>query len=47
VFELAVRTLAEGNALRAWVTHVTDDYIPFFTSGQLPAYQQALLTTYG
>src|SRR2546430_9049102 len=27
--------------------YVTDDYIPFFTSDQLPEYEHALLTTYG
>jgi hypothetical protein len=29
------------------VAYVTDDYIPFFTSDQLPEYPSALLHTYG
>src|SRR5215510_8482284 len=41
------RDQAGADLLLARVAHVTDDFIPLFTSDQLPAYRHALLHTYG
>lgn len=46
-FVVGKRTQAEANLLLERVVHVTDDHIPFFTSDQLPAYEAALLHSYG
>jgi hypothetical protein len=41
------RDQSSADVPRARVAHVTDDPLPFFTRDPLPAYQHALLTTYG
>jgi hypothetical protein len=46
-FVIGKRDQASADLLLARVAYVTDDYIPFFTSDQLPEYEHALLTTYG
>jgi IS1 family transposase/transposase-like protein len=46
-FVVGKRTQASANLLLDRVKDVTDEHIPFFTSDQLPAYQNALLHTYG
>jgi IS1 family transposase len=46
-FVIGKRDQASADLLLARVAHVTDNYIPFFTSDQLPEYTNALLTTYG
>lgn len=46
-FVVGKRTQANANLLLDRVKDVTDEHIPFFTSDQLAAYQQALLHTYG
>jgi IS1 family transposase/transposase-like protein len=46
-FVIGKRDQASADLLLARVAHVTDDYIPFFTSDRLPEYEHALLTTYG
>lgn len=46
-FVVGKRTQAAANLLLDRVKDVTDQHIPFFTSDQFPAYQQALLHTYG
>jgi IS1 family transposase len=46
-FVIGKRDQAGADLLLARVAHVTDDFIPLFTSDQLPAYRHALLHTYG
>jgi len=46
-FVIGKRDQAGADVLLARVAHVTDDFIPLFTSDQLPAYRHALLQTYG
>jgi IS1 family transposase len=46
-FVIGKRTQAYADQLLARVRQVTDAQIPFFTSDQLPEYEQALLTAYG
>lgn len=46
-FVVGKRTQTTANLLLDRVKDVTDEHIPFFTSDQLPAYQNALLHTYG
>jgi IS1 family transposase len=46
-FVIGKRDQASADLLLARVTYVTDDYIPFFTSDQLPVYKHTLLTAYG
>jgi transposase-like protein/IS1 family transposase len=46
-FVIGKRDQAGADLLLARVAHVTDDFIPLFTSDQLPAYRHALLNTYG
>ena len=46
-FVVGKRTQTTANLLLDRVKAVTDHHIPFFTSDQLPAYQNALLHTYG
>ena len=46
-FVIGKRDQAGADLLLARVVHVTDDFIPLFTSDQLPAYRHALLNTYG
>jgi transposase-like protein/IS1 family transposase len=46
-FVVGKRTQESANLLLDRVAYVTDDYIPFFTSDQLPEYPSALLHTYG
>lgn len=46
-FVVGKRTQENANLLLDRVAHVTDDFIPLFTSDQLPAYRTALLHTYG
>ena len=46
-FVVGKRTQDRANLLLDRVVHVTDDFIPFFTSDQLSEYQTALLHAYG
>lgn len=46
-FVVGKRTQESADLLLDRVKNVTDDYIPFFTSDQLPEYEDALLHTYG
>ena len=46
-FVVGKRSQESANLLVDRVKDVTDQHIPFFTSDQLPAYQKALLHTYG
>ena len=46
-FVVGKRTQEEADLLLQRVDHVTDDHLPFFTSDQLPAYENALLRVYG
>ncbi len=46
-FVVGKRTQENANLLLDRVNDVTDEYIPFFTSDQLPEYDNALLHTYG
>lgn len=46
-FVVGKRTQESANLLLDRVKAITDEHIPFFTSDQLPAYQKALLNTYG
>jgi len=46
-FVVGKRTQENADLLLHRVAHVTDNYIPFFTSDQLPEYRTALLNTYG
>lgn len=46
-FVIGKRDQASADLLLARVAHVTDEHLPLFTSDQLPAYQNALLHTYG
>jgi IS1 family transposase/transposase-like protein len=46
-FVVGKRTQENANLLLDRVKDVTDDGIPFFTSDQWPAYEEALLHTYG
>src|SRR5438132_12710831 len=41
------RTQQSADLLLDRVLHVTDTYMPFFTSDQLPEYRRALLHAYG
>ena len=46
-FVVGKRTQENATLLLRRVKAVTDDHIPFFTSDQLPAYENALLEVYG
>jgi IS1 family transposase/transposase-like protein len=46
-FVVGKRTQESADLLLARVKDVTDEHIPFFTSDQLPEYENALLHTYG
>lgn len=46
-FVVGKRTQESADQLLDRVNFVTDDYLPFFTSDQLPEYAEALLHTYG
>ncbi len=46
-FVVGKRDQAHANLLLDRVKDVTDDHIPFFTSDQLPGYEDALLHAYG
>jgi IS1 family transposase len=46
-FVIGKRDQVSADLLLARVAHATDEYIPFFTSDQLPEYEPALLTPYG
>lgn len=46
-FVIGKRTQENANLLLSRVRHVTDEHIPFFTSDQLPEYENALLASYG
>ena len=46
-FAIGKRTQENANLLLDRVKDVTDEHIPFFTSDQLPEYDDALLHTYG
>jgi IS1 family transposase len=46
-FVVGKRNQKSANLLLERVAYVTDDYLPLFTSDQLPEYRTALLNTYG
>ena len=46
-FVVGKRTQERAELLLERVVHVTDAYIPFFTSDQRPEYREAVLNTYG
>jgi IS1 family transposase len=46
-FVVGKRTQESANLLLDRVAYVTNDFVPLFTSDQLPEYQTALLHTYG
>jgi IS1 family transposase len=46
-FVIGKRTQQSADLLLDRVLHVTDTYMPFFTSDQLPEYRRALLHAYG